>query len=78
MNNYSRSDFEIMAPVGSYESLQAAIHNGANSVYFGIASFFYCLIKPTIIKTNFFIPLNINAKMAYKMSIATHTAFFMK
>ncbi len=38
MNNYSRSDFEIMAPVGSYESLQAAIQNGANSVYFGIAS----------------------------------------
>ena len=38
MNKYSRSDFEIMAPVGSYESLQAAIQNGANSVYFGIAS----------------------------------------
>ena len=29
-------DIEIMAPVGSYESLQAAIQGGANSVYFGI------------------------------------------
>ena len=28
--------FEIMAPVGSYESLTAAIQGGANSVYFGI------------------------------------------
>ena len=31
-----RKDFEIMAPVGSRESLAAAIHAGANSVYFGI------------------------------------------
>lgn len=31
-----RSDIEIMAPVGSFESLQAAIQGGANSVYFGI------------------------------------------
>ena len=31
-----RKDFEIMAPVGSRESLVAAIHAGANSVYFGI------------------------------------------
>ena len=31
-----RTDFEIMAPVGSRESLAAAIHAGANSVYFGI------------------------------------------
>jgi len=30
-----RSDIEIMAPVGSYESLAAAIQAGANSVYFG-------------------------------------------
>lgn len=29
-------DFEIMAPVGSWESLNAAIQAGANSVYFGI------------------------------------------
>ena len=29
-------DVEIMAPVGSYESLQAAIQGGADSVYFGI------------------------------------------
>ena len=33
MNN---NDIEIMAPVGSYESLMAAIHAGANSIYFGI------------------------------------------
>ena len=31
-----REDFELMAPVGSYESLMAAIQGGANSVYFGI------------------------------------------
>lgn len=31
-----REDFEIMAPVGSRESLAAAIHAGADSVYFGI------------------------------------------
>ncbi len=30
------SDYEIMAPVGSRESLAAAIQAGANSVYFGI------------------------------------------
>ncbi|MDY0182232.1 MAG: U32 family peptidase [Bacteroidia bacterium] len=30
------SDFEIMAPAGSYESLTAAIQGGANSIYFGI------------------------------------------
>jgi len=32
----NRADYEIMAPVGSRESLAAAIHAGANSVYFGI------------------------------------------
>ncbi|MDE6295395.1 MAG: U32 family peptidase [Muribaculaceae bacterium] len=31
-----RSDFEIMAPVGSRESLYAAISAGADAVYFGI------------------------------------------
>lgn len=30
------SDYEIMAPVGSYDSLTAAIQGGANSIYFGI------------------------------------------
>ena len=30
------NDFEIMAPVGSYESLMAAIQGGADSIYFGI------------------------------------------
>lgn len=31
-----RSDFEIMAPVGSYESLVAAHQGGADAIYFGI------------------------------------------
>ncbi|MFI3316399.1 MAG: peptidase U32 family protein [Rikenellaceae bacterium] len=31
-----RSQIEIMAPVGSYESLHAAIAAGANSIYFGV------------------------------------------
>lgn len=31
-----RSDIELMAPVGSYESLAAAIEAGADSVYFGV------------------------------------------
>lgn len=31
-----RSDVEIMAPVGSYESLMAAVNSGANSIYFGV------------------------------------------
>lgn len=32
----NRSDFEIMAPVGSYDSLTAAIAAGADAVYFGV------------------------------------------
>ena len=32
----TRTDFEIMAPVGSPESLAAALHAGADSIYFGI------------------------------------------
>lgn len=31
-----RSDIEIMAPAGSFESLMAAIQGGADSVYFGV------------------------------------------
>jgi putative protease len=31
-----RREIELMAPVGSYESLMAAIQGGANSIYFGI------------------------------------------
>lgn len=33
---YKREDIEIMAPVGSYESLTAAIQGGANAIYFGV------------------------------------------
>jgi putative protease len=36
MNNLRREDIEIMAPVGSWESLAAAIQSGTDSVYFGI------------------------------------------
>lgn len=32
----NRKDYEIMAPVGSYDSLAAAIQGGADSIYFGI------------------------------------------
>ncbi|MGM9869904.1 MAG: peptidase U32 family protein, partial [Sodaliphilus sp.] len=31
-----RSDFEIMAPVGSWDSLTAAWQGGADAIYFGI------------------------------------------
>ena len=31
-----KNNIEIMAPVGSYESLMAAIQAGAGSVYFGV------------------------------------------
>ena len=36
--SFSLNDFEIMAPVGSRESLAAAIQGGADSIYFGIAN----------------------------------------
>jgi putative protease len=36
IKNMSRSDYEIMAPVGSWESLTAAIQAGADAVYFGV------------------------------------------
>ena len=32
----NRADFEIMAPVGSWESLAAAFQAGAGSIYFGV------------------------------------------
>lgn len=32
----NRKDFEVMAPVGSYESLHAAIDAGTDAVYFGV------------------------------------------
>lgn len=34
--NKNIHDYEIMSPVGSYESLTAAIQGGADSIYFGI------------------------------------------
>ena len=35
---HKRSDFELMAPVGSYESLHAAIDAGADAVYLGLGT----------------------------------------
>lgn len=34
----NHSDIEIMAPAGNFESLNAAIQGGANSVYFGVGT----------------------------------------
>ena len=39
---YNIKDFEIMAPVGSRESLAAAIQAGADSIYFEV---FYIVHK---------------------------------
>ncbi|MDR2232597.1 MAG: U32 family peptidase [Tannerella sp.] len=36
MSTLKKDQFEVMAPVGSYESLMAAIQGGADSIYFGI------------------------------------------
>ena len=36
MTKVNHKEIEIMSPVGSYESLMAAIHAGAGSVYFGV------------------------------------------
>lgn len=36
MTSFTRKDFEIMAPVGSRESLHAALNAGADAVYFGV------------------------------------------
>lgn len=36
--DFTRKDIEIMAPVGSYESLMAAINAGADSIYFGASN----------------------------------------
>ncbi|MDE6230997.1 MAG: U32 family peptidase [Muribaculaceae bacterium] len=36
MKSHNRKEFEIMAPVGSRESLAAAVKAGADAVYFGI------------------------------------------
>lgn len=36
MTMHNRKDFEIMAPVGSWESLTAAWQGGADAIYFGI------------------------------------------
>lgn len=35
-SSLARSEVEIMAPAGSFESLMAAIQGGANAVYFGV------------------------------------------
>ena len=35
-HKFKKDDIEIMAPVGSFESLAAAVQAGADSVYFGV------------------------------------------
>jgi putative protease len=32
----TNNKIELMAPAGSFESLQAALDNGADSIYFGV------------------------------------------
>ena len=34
--NMTRSDFELLAPAGNFESLTAGIQGGANGIYFGV------------------------------------------
>ncbi len=64
-----REVFEIMAPVGSYESLQAAIQGGANSVYFGIEG----LNMRSRSSNNFTIDdLHEIAKIAHKNNVKTY------
>ena len=36
MNRFGEDRIELMAPAGSFESLQAAIDAGADSIYFGV------------------------------------------
>jgi len=36
MTNYKTSGIELMAPAGNFEALQAALDNGADSIYFGV------------------------------------------
>ena len=36
MKKITIADIEIMSPVGSFESLMAAIQAGTNAVYFGV------------------------------------------
>ena len=36
MEKIKRDEIEIMAPVGCYESLAAAVQAGADSIYFGV------------------------------------------
>ena len=38
MITINNRNIEIMSPVGSYESLMAAIQAGAGSVYFGVGN----------------------------------------
>ena len=49
MDNNKIREFEIMAPVGSRESLVAAIQAGADSVYFGIGPSTTCATSPPLV-----------------------------
>src|SRR5215831_17303636 len=39
MQNYSPNVPELLAPAGDWDSLRAAVANGANAVYFGLSNF---------------------------------------
>ena len=41
----TRNDFEIMAPVGSRESLHAALKAGADAIYFGVEGLNMCTFE---------------------------------
>ena len=66
--SFKRKDIEIMAPVGSYESLRAAIDAGADSVYFGARAVEYALcvgpriLRWTISRVSCPLPVGINVK----------------
>ena len=53
----NRKDFEIMAPVGSRESLAAAIQAGADSIYFGIEPNSYIVTGAIITLAGIFLAL---------------------
>src|SRR5262245_63311257 len=39
MQNHSPDVPELLAPAGDWDSLRAAVSNGANAVYFGLSNF---------------------------------------
>ena len=46
------SQYEILAPAGSIEQLQAAVNNGCDSVYLGLSDFNARMKAPNFTKEN--------------------------